>query len=434
MIATAQVQPPTALSTGREVRVSLEAREVAWEIAPGRTVQAWAYNGQVPGPLIEAQAGDTLVVTLANRLREATTIHWHGIRLPAAMDGTEMTQRLIEPGETFEYRFELPDAGLFWYHPHANETVQMERGLYGALLVHGPDEPVADRERVLVLDDMMLERDGSFRTFGGIMQRHNGREGEVRLVNGRQEPELRMAAGQVERWRIVNACSARYVRLGVGNTSFVLIGTDGGLLERAQTVGDALLAPGDRVDILVGPFAEGERVTIEALPFNRGVNRTKKPQRFATVLVGSAEPSRAQGAPGVLRVMEPLATRETPVTREVHLGGRLSLRRGIDFMINGEQHHHDHHPVRVGELQVWDVVNDTPIDHPFHLHGFFFQVLETNGTPPGFRSWEDVVNVPRKGRVRIAWLPDDRPGMWMYHCHILEHVAAGMMAHFEVRR
>ena len=121
------------------------------------------------------------------------------------------------------------------------------------------------------------------------------------------------------------------------------------------------------------------------------------------------------------------------VTRTVTLGFKLSLRRGLDFVVNGERHHHDQ-PVKVGELQVWDIVNDTLMDHPFHLHGFFFQVLEVNGEPPAFRSWEDTVNVPPRSRVRIAWLPDDRPGEWMYHCHILEHHAAGMMAHIEVVR
>jgi FtsP/CotA-like multicopper oxidase with cupredoxin domain len=111
----------------------------------------------------------------------------------------------------------------------------------------------------------------------------------------------------------------------------------------------------------------------------------------------------------------------------------MSLKRGIDFVINKEPHHRDR-PVTVGELQVWDVVNDTMMDHPFHLHGFFFQVLEVNGEPPAFRSWEDTVNIPPKGRVRIAWMPDDRPGEWMYHCHILEHHESGMMGHFEVVR
>ena len=100
-------------------------------------------------------------------------------------------------------------------------------------------------------------------------------------------------------------------------------------------------------------------------------------------------------------------------------------------MINGEMHLHDE-PVRVGELQVWDISNPSKLDHPFHLHGFFFQILEINGTAPSYRAWKDMVNIPVGGTVRIAWMPDNRPGRWMYHCHILEHHAAGMMAHFDV--
>ena len=105
----------------------------------------------------------------------------------------------------------------------------------------------------------------------------------------------------------------------------------------------------------------------------------------------------------------------------------------MDFVVNKERHHRDE-PVKIGKLQVWDVINDTMMDHPFHLHGFFFQVVEEDGKPPAFRSWEDTVNIPPKGRVRIAWMPDEREGEWMYHCHILEHHAAGMMAHVEVVR
>jgi FtsP/CotA-like multicopper oxidase with cupredoxin domain len=117
----------------------------------------------------------------------------------------------------------------------------------------------------------------------------------------------------------------------------------------------------------------------------------------------------------------------------VSLFGGPSLRRGWDFTVNGERHHHGT-PVRVGELQVWDIVNRTPMDHPFHLHGFFFQVLAVNGRAPDYVAWEDTVHIPPTGRVRIAWLPDDRPGPWMAHCHILEHHAAGMMMHFDVVR
>jgi FtsP/CotA-like multicopper oxidase with cupredoxin domain len=137
--------------------------------------------------------------------------------------------------------------------------------------------------------------------------------------------------------------------------------------------------------------------------------------------------------PETLRSIEPLVTDDVTPNRTVHLQARTSLRRGVDWMVEGEAHHHGA-PVRVGELQVWGVVNETKMDHPFHLHGFFFQVIDVNGAPPEFLSWEDTINVPAKGRVRIAWLPDNHPGSWMYHCHILEHHAAGMMAHFDVIR
>ena len=414
------------------VEVDLEAREVDWEFAPGIVTRVWAFNGQVPGPVIEARVGDVLEVRLTNRLPEPTVIHWHGLRVPAAMDGTDMVQHPVAPGGMFTYRFTLPDAGTFWYHPHANETVQLERGLYGALVVRGPDEPVLDAERVLVLDDVALDRSGQVKPPGGLIERHDGRQGSTRLVNGRREPELAMAAGQIERWRIVNASSARYVRLSIGGRPFTLIGTDGGSIDAPVTMSEVLLTPGDRVELAVGPFAEGDVLSIDALRYDRMTVARARDERFATLRVGGAAPSRAR-IPESLRRIEPLVTGKPAPTREVHLGFKASFKRGLEFVVNKETHHRDQ-PVKVGDLQVWDVVNDTMMDHPFHLHGFFFQVLEVNGEPPAFRSWEDTVNVPPKGRVRIAWVADDRPGEWMYHCHILEHHESGMMAHFEVVR
>jgi FtsP/CotA-like multicopper oxidase with cupredoxin domain len=420
-------QPATG---GRVVVVELEARETDWEFVPGQKTRAWGYNGQVPGPVIEADVGDVLEVRLTNSLPEPTTIHWHGLRLPAAMDGTENVQHPIPPGESFTYRFLLRDAGTFWYHPHSNETVQLERGLYGALVVRGPNEPQLDAERVLVLDDVALDRRGQIKPLGGWIENHDGRQGATPLVNGRAAPELTMAAGQVERWRIVNAASARYVRLSLGGRAFTLIGTDGGLITAPVTMTEVLLAPADRVELAVGPFADGEVVPVEALPYDRKTVARARALQFASLHIGPAQASRAV-IPERLREIEPLVREPVAATREVHLGFQLNVKRGVNFTINKELHHRDQ-PVRVGELQVWDVVNDTMMDHPFHLHGFFFQVLEVNGERPAFLSWEDTVNVPPKGRVRIAWLPDDRPGEWMYHCHILEHHAGGMMAHFEV--
>jgi FtsP/CotA-like multicopper oxidase with cupredoxin domain len=414
-----------------EVIVELEARVAEWEIAPGHILQGFTYNGQVPGPTIEAWVGDTIVVRLRNSLAEPTMIHWHGLRVPAHMDGTQVVQSAVAPGETFEYRFVAPDAGTFWYHSHHNETVQLEKGLYGALIVRQPDEPTVDSERVLVFDDVKLNRKGDFAKFDGWIEEHTGREGKSRLVNGRVEPELVVAGGQVERWRVINASSARYIRLSIGGTSFSILGTGGGFIESPVAATEVLLVPGNRVDIAVGPFREGDIISIDSLPYDRHTGK-KTVERFATVRVSESQASSAV-IPHRLRSIEPLAEFAATPTRSVKLSERLSIRRGTDFMINDERHHNDA-PVTVGELQIWDIHNASHMDHPFHLHGFFFQILAVNGVAPGFRSWEDTVNVPPRGNVLVAWMPDDRPGTWMYHCHILEHHAGGMMANFAVVR
>ena len=416
--------PPTT-----DVMVDLEPRETMWEVGEGFTVAGYGFNGRVPGPTIEASVGETVVIRLKNHLPEPTTIHWHGLRVPAAMDGTEMVQQPVPPGGTFEYRFVVPDAATFWYHPHTNETVQMEKGLYGAFVVRDPADPTFDAERVLILDDLKLDRSGQLARFGGRKERHDGRRGDVLVVNGHVRPTWEMAAGHIVRWRFVNASSSRYARLGIGGRPFHIVGTDGGLIQAPAVAHDLLLAPAERVDLAVGPFREGEFVPIQALPYSRGMI-DEEGGVYANVRVGARKASVAR-IPSTLRRIESLATEAARPTREVHLQGRMSLRRGVDWHIDGEPHHHAD-PVRVGELQIWDVVNDTGMDHPFHLHGFFFQVLAVNDQPPPYRAWKDTVNVPVKGRVRLAWLPDDRPGSWMYHCHILEHHAAGMMAHFDV--
>lgn len=282
------------MTGAREVEVGLEARAGAWNIgAAYAPLDGWMYNGTVPGPAIDAHVGDTLVVRLMNRLPESTTLHLHGLRLPAPMDGTEHVQRLVQPGETLEYRFRLPDAGTFWYHPHADEVVQLERGLYGALVVRGEDDPVVDAERILIFDDVRLDRRGRIAGPGRFMEKQNGREGSVLLLNGRVQPELAMAAGHIERWRLVNVANARYVRFSIGGAAFRIIGSDGGLLEAPGAATELLLTPGDRADVLVGPTEPGAVLTVQALPYDRGLGLPKLPAVFGTVRVGARQPSRA---------------------------------------------------------------------------------------------------------------------------------------------
>jgi hypothetical protein len=159
------------------------------------------------------------------------------------------------------------------------------------------------------------------------------------------------------------------------------------------------MTPGDRLDLAVGPFAEGDVLRFETLPYERGSLSAPERTSFGTLRVGRSAPSQAL-IPEKLREIKPLGSGPVAPTRQVRLGFRPNPEHGMDFTINDELHHRAD-PVRVGELQVWDVINVSPLDHPFH-------------------------------RVRIAWSAEDRPGEWMYHCHILEHHAGGMMAHFEV--
>lgn len=411
----------------------LTASEFEWKLSEEKTVQAWGFNNALPGPTIKARKGDTVVVKVKNNLKEPTLIHWHGIRLPASMDGTGEVQAPILPGEEFEYRFEVPDAGTFWYHSHENEVEQMERGMYGALIVEDETDPVMDNERVFMIDDMKLTPDHGFRRgnfFQRFIERHDGREGETLLVNGKENSVITIPAGHTERWRFINASSARYFQLTFGGRPFRIMATDGGLLERPREVTDALIVPGERIDVIAGPFDEGESFGIESLPYNRMTFLKARRQRFAAVTAGPRQPSIAF-VPEALRTIEPLADRHATITRKVKLSVGPSLRRGMDFLVNDGMHTTDK-PVNVGELQVWEVSNTSLMDHPFHLHGFFFQVLEVNGKVPEYRAWKDTVNLAPRTKMKIAWIPDNRPGKWMYHCHILEHHQAGMMAHFEV--
>jgi FtsP/CotA-like multicopper oxidase with cupredoxin domain len=417
------------------VEYHLEASAFIWEISKGKTIEAWGFNKQVPGPELRAKVGDTVVVKLTNNLNEPTTIHWHGIRLPAGMDGTDAVQEPVAPGETFEYRFVVPDAGTFWYHSHSNETVQMEKGMYGALIVEDPSEEIiTDAEKVFLLDDMKLDDDGGFTKPGWfvprVIERHDGRQGDTLVINGTENPTIHVHAGQRERWRFINASSARYFVLHLDGREFSIVGTDGGLLESPRPVRSQLITPGERFDIVIGPFDAGSVMNMETLPYNRMTFVRPRREKFATIRVANPAPSVAH-VPDTLRAIEELAAAHAAVNRRVVLSVGPSLKNGMDFLVNGSLHVNDK-PAKVGELQVWEIVNASLMDHPFHLHGFFFQVLEENGTKPDFIAWKDTINLKPRSKVKIAWMPDNRPGTWMYHCHILEHHQAGMMANFEV--
>lgn len=418
------------------IELDLVAAPTRWTFAPGRSIDAYAYNGSVPGPLIEARVGDTLVVHFRNDLPEPTTIHWHGLRVPAEMDGGPHSQEPIPPGGTFEYRFVLPDAGTFWYHPHVDEPTQMERGLYGAIVVRGDDEPEVDTEAVLVLDDLLLDASGALAPFGDLLEVHGGREGDVQLVNGALTPVVSARRGERQRWRIVNAGSARFYRLALPGHTFTVLGTDEGRLPAPRSADELFLVPGDRIDVVVDVTgAPDERIELTNLPYSRGHGSgVFDPSPVATLAI-DARPSLPALAPLEWSRSISWISDEGVTAREIVLGEVLdAASETVRFFVNGEAFPNVT-PIetRVGEVEVWDIVSESEMDHPFHLHGFFFQVLERDGVREPSPSWEDTIHVRGGERVRVAFRVDDRPGMWMFHCHILEHVEHGMMGVLHVQ-
>jgi FtsP/CotA-like multicopper oxidase with cupredoxin domain len=420
------------------VEINLEARVAPVDLIPGLTTNAWTYGGTIPGPLIKAHVGDQLVVHFTNNLPEDTTIHWHGIRLPSNMDGVPgHTQPPVPPGGTFDYSFILPDAGLFWYHPHVSSAAQVGNGLYGALLVEDakPDAasaPELGDETVIVLSDIDLNADGSLGdpAYGGDFGTLFGRQGETILVNGRVKPTLVARPGLRQRWRIVNAAKSRYFQLALDGHSFTRVGGDGGFIEAPVTTDKLVVIPGGRADVVVVPSGQpGTTVPVRWVPYDRGYGTAYMvPEQDVFFVKFVGEPYvEASPVPTHLRTIAPIET-ATATSRTIDLTQDLSTGKLV-LGINGVPSWDAPALVaHTGDTEVWTINNQMDFDHPFHLHGFFFQALDaTSGAPLPSPEWSDTYNVPQHQTVQIAVKYDDREGMWMFHCHILDHADAGMM-------
>ena len=210
-------------------------------------MRAWTYDGRIPGPLIRAHVGDRVIVHFTNNLPQPTTIHWHGVRVPIEMDGVPaISQPELQPGDTFTYDFVVRDAGLYWYHPHVMSAAQVGFGLYGALLVEDPGDGVGIGDEItIVLSDIGFDRNGVLESpdSGGPAGMVFGREGAYVLVNEKVLPTLGARSGAPQRWRIVNASKSRYFLLDLDGQPFYMIGADGGLLEKPESMQTLLVPP-----------------------------------------------------------------------------------------------------------------------------------------------------------------------------------------------
>jgi FtsP/CotA-like multicopper oxidase with cupredoxin domain len=429
--------PPDLNPDPRILEIDLTAMVADVEVSPGRRVPAWTFNGTIPGPLIRLSVGDRLIVHFVNKLPAPTTVHWHGLRVPIQMDGVPgASQPAVEPGGAFTYEFVVPDAGLYWYHPHVMSAAQVGFGLYGAFLVDDPSEPfkVPD-ERVLVLSDIDITEKGTLEDpeTGGSTGMAFGREGNTLLINGRNHPRVAMRSGVTERWRVVNAAKSRFFELDPGaGMRFTKIGDDSGLQEYSEEVDSLVLAPGERADVFYTPTAKpGTEYAILARLFNRGFGsvEARLSEDLLDITMADSPAVTPVPHPKVRRAIEPIAQAgATPVAIEFGII-QTAVDKTFKYTINGKPL--DRIPplkASVGETQIWTVTNTTAWSHPLHLHGFFFQVLDKDGKPQHPLKWKDTVSVPFKDRLTLIVRFDDRPGSWMYHCHILDHAEGGLMS------
>lgn len=410
----------------------------------------WSYDGTEPGPVIRVRQGTPLRVSVKNGLAEGTTVHWHGIRLPNAMDGVPgLTQPLIPSGGTFEYAFTPPDAGTFWYHSHTDSAVQLGRGLAGALIVEEPTPPTADRDLLWVIQDWRLTQDGQIAPgFDNRMEEMmSGRVGNTVTINGRVPDAVQVRAGERLRLRLLNAASARIMSLHFQGHRPIVVALDGQPCEPHEPAnGRIVLGPAMRADIVMDMQGEPGARYIVVDDFYDRLSYT-----LVRLAYDTAPPLRTQPLTAPLRLTANPVPRPNLELAEQHefrlqggmlgdtgqggMGGMGSTAiwaiNGVSMIGDGSSRMKPLFTIERGRSCIIDLRNETAWWHPMHLHGHSFQVISRDGVAVPHDEWGDTVLVRPRETVRVAFVADN-PGDWMLHCHVLDHQIAGLMTTIRV--
>ena len=420
--------------------------------SPAPATAIWGFGGGVPGPVLRLRQGEAAAIRLQNNLPQATTVHWHGLRIENAMDGVAgLTQDAVPPGESFDYRFTPPDAGTYWYHPHNRSWEQVARGLYGALIVEEPEPPQVDREVLMVIDDWRLGDDGQIdeASLGALRDwSHAGRLGNVLTINGLDRLDLTVKAGERLRLRLINTANARVMHFRFEDHEPQLIALDGQPVAPGPLPqGRIDLAPGQRADLILdmnlspGAVAAITEVTgdgrLVAGSFRYETDDVlrENPLDAPMALPANGLPERfdLSGALEVDLLMEGGAM--GGLQRAIYQGAELGMRelagKGMVWAFNGVvgRSAEPFFEVARGRPVVVTIKNQTAWPHAMHFHGHHVRDV-TDGATPG--AWRDTVLLQADQEQRVAF-PADNPGKWMLHCHMLEHQAAGMATWFNVQ-
>ena len=450
------------LPTGISRAAGVDERRLT--IAPGRASllgkdkpesDVWTYDGVVPGPLLRVRQGQPVRILVENRLDEDTTVHWHGIRLPNDMDGVPgLTQPPIRPGETFTYEFIPPDAGTFWYHPHANSLEQLGRGLAGVLIVDEIDPVAVDRDLLWVLRDWRVTLEGQIASgFGNMMEAGmSGRVGNIVTLNGAVPGDQPVRAGERVRLRLVNVSLARIMGLRFEGHDPLVVAIDGQPCEPHRPEdGRLLLGPAMRIDLMIDmtgvpggryrvtdDFYKGLEYELLVLAYSdEAPLRTTFPEPIALPLNPLPEPDLS--APdrhdltlegGMMSRMKEAGGMGRGMMQG--MGGMMGMGQAL-WSINGTSMTGDGHAdmpplmsLARGKTHLITMRNLTAWWHPMHLHGFSFRVLTRNGAEAPYSQWADTVLMAPEDTVEVAFVADN-PGDWMLHCHVTDHQMAGLM-------
>ena len=406
----------------------------------------WLYNDQLGGPLLNARQGDLLQVRFRNKLPVPSTIHWHGIRNVNAMDGVAgLTQDPVPPGEEFIYTVPLEDAGTYWYHAHTIAWEQVARGLYGPLIVQGRDDIEVDQELVLIMDDWRLDENAQIdeESFGNMHDwSHSGRLGSLFTINGRLQPQFSISRGSRLRLRLINSANARVLRLKLEGAEGTVIALDGYPCEPFSLEERGLeLATAQRMDVLVDAGTNMFKLrevstnqTLTAASFvPDATSRFFFPRpalRLPKVSIPSLNLQQARGIPIHMQggAMGNL--------RKVSYQGRIiPLQQAARqyqkvWAFNGEMMQSKSRiaDLKLGELVALELWNDTAWPHAMHLHGHHFWI-ERKGIILSQKRDTYLMDVGEKARLFFV---ADNPGLWLFHCHMLEHHASGMGGVFRV--